>query len=280
MSYLVRYDILWHGGIVMIKLIATDMDGTFLDSDKKFDKEFLSLFYQLKEKGIKFVVASGNQYYRLYQKFVPLSEEMYFIAENGSYIAQGETELYCNVIQPSLVKRIETLVNKTPRIFMVMCGRKGAYILKDYFEYRHELKKYYCAYSFVDSFEEVYDDIMKIALYDPQNHIKELLDDFQAQLPEELKVVTSGNEWMDIQNKDINKGIAIQFLQMIYEIKPSECVAFGDQMNDYELLEHVQYSYAMSNAVVQIKDIAYEVIGSNDEQGVIVKIKEILKNDV
>ena len=39
----------------MIKLIATDMDGTFLDSQKKFDPEFLSLFYKLKEKNIKFV---------------------------------------------------------------------------------------------------------------------------------------------------------------------------------------------------------------------------------
>ena len=36
----------------MIKLIATDMDGTFLDSQKKFDPEFLSLFYKLKEKNI------------------------------------------------------------------------------------------------------------------------------------------------------------------------------------------------------------------------------------
>ena len=75
----------------MIKLIATDMDGTFLDSQKKFSPEFIDIFYKLKEKGIKFVIASGNQYYRLYQKFVPISEDMYFIAENGSYIAQGAT---------------------------------------------------------------------------------------------------------------------------------------------------------------------------------------------
>ena len=67
---------------MMIKLIATDMDGTFLDSDKRFDPEFIDIFYKLKEKGIKFVIASGNQYYRLYQKFLPLSEQMYFIGKN------------------------------------------------------------------------------------------------------------------------------------------------------------------------------------------------------
>jgi hypothetical protein len=260
----------------MIKLIATDMDGTFLNSQKQFDKEFIDIFYKLKEKDIKFVIASGNQYYRLYQKFLPLSEYMYFIAENGSYIAQGTKELYCNIINRETVRNIEILVNKTPRIFMVMCGRKGAYILKDYFDYRNEIKKYYCAYSFVDSFEDIDDDIMKIALFDPMFHIKDLVEEFKNGLPDDVKVVTSGNEWMDIQNKNINKGIAISLLQNKYHLSKDECAAFGDQMNDYEMLKEVKYGYAMENAVDVIKEISYEVIGSNDEQGVIKKIKDIL----
>jgi hydroxymethylpyrimidine pyrophosphatase-like HAD family hydrolase len=46
-----------------VKLIAVDMDGTFLDDQKKYNKtKFLSQYQQLKERSIKFVVASGNQY--------------------------------------------------------------------------------------------------------------------------------------------------------------------------------------------------------------------------
>lgn len=49
-----------------IKLIAVDMDGTFLDSRKKFNKErFDALYKRMLEKDIRFVVASGNQYYQL-----------------------------------------------------------------------------------------------------------------------------------------------------------------------------------------------------------------------
>ena len=117
---------------------------------------------------------------------------------------------------------------------------------------------------------------MKIAIYDTQHHIQNIIHDIQSQLPSEVKVVTSGNEWLDIQNKEAHKGLGMQFLQAIYDIEPDECVAFGDQMNDYELLQQVKYGYAMANAVQPIKDIAYEVIASNDEQGVIQKIKEIL----
>lgn len=260
----------------MIKLIATDMDGTFLDSQKKFDKEFIDLFYQLKEKNIKFVIASGNQYYRLYQKFLPLSEQMYFIAENGSYIAEGTNELYCNIIQTKDVENIKQIFLNNPRLIMVLCGRKGAYLLKEHYDIRDEIKKYYCAYSFIDSFDEVDDEIMKIAIYDTEHQIDEIFNSMKNQLPNDVKVVTSGNGWMDIQNKDINKGIAIQFLQNIYDIEASQCAAFGDQMNDYEMLKQVKYAYAMSNAVKAIQDISYEVIGSNDEQSVIQKIKELL----
>ena len=56
-------------------------------------------------------------------------------------------------------------------------------------------------------------------------------------------------------------------------------MAFGDQMNDYEMLQQVKYGYAMSNAVEPVKAIAYEVIGSNDEQSVITKIKEMLEEE-
>lgn len=261
----------------MIKLIATDMDGTFLDSQKKFDKSFIDLFYQMKEKGIKFVIASGNQYYRLYQKFLPLSDQMYFIAENGSYIAKGTKELHCDIIPENTIKDIIHILSRYTRVFMILCGKKGAYILKDYYEYKDEVKKYYCAYSFIDSYDEIQDEIMKVAIYDKEQHIQDLIEDVRQQLPESVKIVTSGNEWMDIQNRHMHKGVGMKFLQEKYQINPEECAAFGDQMNDYEMLKQVKYAYAMSNAVEPIKDIAYEVIGSNDEQAVLKKISDILK---
>lgn len=260
----------------MIRLIATDMDGTFLDSDKKFDKSFIDLFYQMKEKNIKFVIASGNQYYRLYQKFLPLSDQMYFIAENGSYIAKGTTELYCNVIHNQNVQKVLNILSQFDHIFVVLAGKKGAYALKDFFEFKDEVKKYYCAYSFVDSFEEVKDEIMKIAIFDMKQQANQLNEKIKDALPSELKIVTSGNEWVDIQNKDADKGVGIQFLQAVYDIEPGQCACFGDQMNDYEMFKKVKYGYAMSNAVEPIKKIAYEIIGSNDEQAVLKKIQDIV----
>ena len=62
-----------------IKLIAVDMDGTFLDSRKKFNKErFAALYKRMLEKDIRFVVASGNQYYQLRSFFPEIQDEYCF----------------------------------------------------------------------------------------------------------------------------------------------------------------------------------------------------------
>lgn len=263
----------------MIKLIATDMDGTFLNSQKQFDKQFFDIFFKLKEKGIKFVVASGNQYQRLYQKFIPMSSDMIFIAENGSLIADGTKVLYKNTIKKEHVQQICEIFEKLNDCFIILCSQKAAYVKNVHEAYKDVVSTYYCSYEFVESFEDIYDEgIMKIAIYDPKEDIQVFLNKVKDQLPEGVKVVTSGNMWMDIQNKNINKGIALTYVQDLFNISPEESMAFGDQMNDYELLQSVKYSYAMENAVDPIKNIAYAICPNNEEQGVIQTIEDYLKN--
>lgn len=241
----------------MIKLIATDMDGTFLDSSKRFSMEFFDIFAELRKKGIKFVIASGNQYFRLYQKFLPISNEMYFIGENGSYIAKGAKLIATNTLKKEQVQAVIQLVESHPELNMILCGVKSAYCLNEFKHLEPVVRTYYCNYQFVESY-----------------------DDIARGLDKGVKATTSGNEWIDIQNEDINKGVAIKLLQKELNIKPEECMAFGDQMNDYTLLKAVKYSYAMANAVPRIKDIAYGIAKSNDHQGVLEVIKQEVLNEL
>ena len=260
----------------MIKLIATDMDGTFLDSSKRFSMEFFDIFEELRKRKIKFVIASGNQYFRLYQKFLPISNEMYFIGENGSYIAKGANLIATNTLKKEQVQAVIQLVESHPELNMILCGVKSAYCLNEFKHLEPVVRTYYCNYQFVESYDDIDDEIMKIAIYDPNHQIIRYADDIACGLDKGVKATTSGNEWIDIQNEDINKGVAIKLLQRELDIKPEECMAFGDQMNDYTLLKSVKYSYAMANAVPRIKDIAYGIAKSNDHQGVL----EIIKKEV
>ncbi len=76
----------------MVKAIAVDMDGTFLDSKKTYDKlTFEAIFTELRNRDITFIAASGNQYAKL--KSIFGDRNMYFISENGAVIYNGN-ELY------------------------------------------------------------------------------------------------------------------------------------------------------------------------------------------
>lgn len=67
-----------------VKLIAVDMDGTFLSDAKTYNRaRFLAQYAELKARGIRFVVASGNQFYQLQSFFPEIADEIAFVAENG-----------------------------------------------------------------------------------------------------------------------------------------------------------------------------------------------------
>lgn len=262
----------------MIKLIATDMDGTFCDQNKKWSPKFKDIFYQLKEKGILFCAASGRQYMSLYNEFYPMSKDMLFIAENGGYVAYGEECLKAYEIKKDLCLDMLSKLSQIEKLMLIPCGTKGAYTLIKNKCYEHEIKKYYAAYEFINDYNEIDDDIVKIAIYDPEYKITQYLNQINSYMNKELKLVTSGFEWMDITKNDVHKGHGITLFQEKFNLTKDECVAFGDNMNDYELLTNVTYSYAMENAVQPIKDIAYEVIGHHNDYAVVSKIKEILKD--
>lgn len=260
----------------MIRLIATDMDGTFLNSQKEYDKSFFPLFEKMKDNDIKFVIASGNQFYHLYNQMLPISDDLYFIAENGAFITKGKDILYSFSLEHKFIKLITDILENYKEIMPVIAGVKYSYILNRYRQYEETIKKHYDQYLFVDSYEDIDDQILKVSIHDPMHHVGRYVEIIKDLLPDELKIMTSGNEWMDIQHHTIHKGFGMSFLQDYLHISYDESAAFGDQMNDFELLKSVKYGYAMENAIQDIKDIAYEIVLSNDEQGVICKIKDLL----
>ncbi|SEI71102.1 hypothetical protein/sugar-phosphatase [Kandleria vitulina] len=260
-----------------IKLIATDMDGTFLDHNKMFDYEFLSQFYKMQDKGIYFVLASGNQYLRIYHQFIPMSENIYFVADNGAYIAHGPKVLAYHTLTDVQVRHTLKALERYEHLVIMMSGLNGTHLLKKDKKYEHVAKNYYRNLQYYDSFDEVKDKIMKITLFDPKNDIHLFEDEIRSLLDEGITATTAGNEWLDVQPVGVNKGNGIKLLQEKLGVSPDECVAFGDAMNDFSMFKSVTYSYAMKNADDRIKAIAHEVLPyTNEENGVVKKIREIL----
>lgn len=78
-----------------IKMVAVDIDGTFVRSDYTYDvPRFQRIFARMKQAGCHFVVASGNQYYQLRNLFPGYSDELSFVAENGAFVKDKEELLF------------------------------------------------------------------------------------------------------------------------------------------------------------------------------------------
>ena len=264
----------------MIRLIASDMDGTLLNSKKEFDDEFFNILQELLNKEIYFVIASGNQFHHLYNQFLPYSDDLYFISENGSFITKGKKELYSFTMDQYDVQTIYDVLKQYPEIMPVIGGKERSYIPRQYQAFQEEIERHYDEYIFINDLKDITEGVLKFSIHDPQHHIERYVELIKKSLPKHLKIMTSGNEWMDIQHETINKGFGIHFLMNTLHLTKEECAVFGDQMNDYELFQNVHYSYAMKNAIQPLKEIAFQVIDSNDESGVTGKIKEILKGEL
>ena len=260
----------------MIKLIATDMDGTLLNSKKEFPNELFDVIDQLHKQNIKFSVASGRQYYTLLKDFELVKDEMIFICENGALVFDQGENIFCDSLSYESIVQLIEIIRKIEHAYPILCGVKSAYIENSTEAFEKNVAMYYARFERVNDLLEVAknDRICKIAIFDTRdaqtNTYKHL-----ASLSETFKVSLSGHEWVDIMNLSVNKGEAIRLIQKKYDISYEETMAFGDYLNDYEMMKSCYYSYAMKNAHEDLKEICRFEAPSNDENGVIKTIKKI-----
>ncbi len=265
----------------MIKLIVCDMDGTLLNSKKEMPKGMFTCIRELSKEGIYFCAASGRQYYSLAESFAPVKDDMFFIADNGCMVVKGKNDeqIDSHIIPIDFVHQFVKISQQLPHTHVVLSGLKYAYyvdseeeILKNIYPYYHRRKQ-------VDDLLDVDDDIFKIAILN-LNGTADHVYPFYQQFSKEFSVAVSAFEWMDIMPKNIHKGNALISLQEKLNISKSETMAFGDFMNDYEMLKEADYSFAMKNALPQIKQICrFETAFTNEEEGVLKEIERCRQNN-
>ncbi|MBR8535181.1 HAD family hydrolase [Carboxylicivirga sediminis] len=260
----------------MIKMIVSDMDGTLLNSKKQLPNDFAEVYEQITKAGIQFVVASGRQYYTLIDEFAHLDHNIAFVAENGGYIGWNEQT---KVMQPLLMTEIKPLIlaAREAGSNIVLCGKEAAYVENTSSDaFKAELAKYYAKHQLVDDLLRVDDHLLKIAINDFSNIETQVYPLLKARFGHLFQISTSSPIWLDVMPNGINKGRALQFLQQELGISANETMAFGDYLNDYEMLQVAGHSYAMANAHPDIKEVARFSTLSNDESGVLHAIRKSL----
>lgn len=250
-----------------IRLVAVDMDGTLLNSRKELPAGFIP--WVRGHSGIKTVIASGRQYYTLEHDFSSIMDHLIFIAENGALVFEKGKNVYSDVMSGKDISDCLLRLSSVPMATPILCGIRSAYLVEPDEEAKKGALSYYMRYCFTDDLRSVIstDSIVKIAVFFKDHGADGRIGYFDG-LPGSLRTVISGDSWIDISNKSVNKGNAIKAIQRRYGISPEESMAFGDYLNDVEMLQSCENSYCMENGHPDLKAIAKRIAPSNDDDGV------------
>ncbi|GAM57260.1 hydrolase [Vibrio ishigakensis] len=228
-----------------IKFVAVDMDGTLLNENGELPKDFFSVFEQLKHNNILFAAASGRQYYSLRDTFEKVQDEMLFIAENGTFVMHKGEELYSATMPKQEIVEIVNAVRAIPNAYLVLCGKRSAYIETQDPVALEEIQHYYHRCEYVEDVLSIEDDFIKVAVCHFGGTEELVYPTLAPKFAQTHQVVISGRIWLDLMNICASKGDAIKQLQNRFDFTEQQTMSFGDYLNDIEMLKVSYYSYAM-----------------------------------
>lgn len=263
----------------MIRLIASDMDGTLLDENSRIPDGFHILMDELKARGIGFVAASGRQYVNLAECFKEDLHRMICMSNNGALVKISGETIYCRAFNESEISSVLSVGRSLPDGIFIASGIRAAYIEKpvtrNIDHYLEAMPAFFTSLQVIHSFSDVKDDILNFSICDfrgTEKHVYPLFSGFDGRF--DIKV--SGDIWLDISLAGNNKGAGLREIQKYLGVSRSETAAFGDFLNDSEMLMNAKYSFAMDNSHPDLFRHAAFRAPSNRDDGVIRSIRDIL----
>ena len=240
-----------------VRMIATDMDGTLLNSQDQMPRDFFDILDQIHKLGILFVIASGRPYPTLAMQFESCMDKLVFMAENGGCLVNGDHLVHQDILDTDALSYL-----------LGRCRQVPGAIPK-------EIGRYYKKVQYIHDISEIDAPVSKVTVCDfkgAESNSFPALSDVRAP----FKATLAGYMWTDLSLATTNKGRGLTALQKKYDISPDETMVFGDYLNDYEMMKQGYFSYAMANAHPDLKAISNFETLSNDEDGVLYIIRQLI----
>lgn len=281
----------------MYKLITIDIDGTLLNSHGEVSDENKQAIQNALDKNIDVVLASG----RMPEAILPIANEInsnkYLICGNGAviYDVQKDKVIYNNYMSKKKVLEIIEICEKNSMFYNVYTNNSILTKTLNYniLFYHNENKKnpedkkininvINNMYSYIENYDG--NDLLKVTICDSDklifnsiiNKLKTLRDIDVLEIGHmSKKIIKHGTDdleisyyYTEITNKNVNKWSAIEELIKILKITKDEVMAIGDNINDKEMIQNAGIGIVTGNGSPLMKEIADEIVVTNDESGV------------
>ncbi|UUV19578.1 Cof-type HAD-IIB family hydrolase [Fusobacteria bacterium ZRK30] len=252
----------------MIKAIMLDLDGTLLDNVHKISETNKKVLKKLEDKGVKIFLATGRSFESMRSYHEELNLTTPAICYNGAKIIyhNGSEKEY-----PIKERSLKALI----KIAREHKTHLNLYQHEIWYSenIQNEETEIYKEISGLDPVEKDFDRLDEMfstkALYVGEHEdLLKIEKDIKDKLGESVYTTFSRPFFLEILDGNVNKGTAMKNIMEAENISLSQVIAFGDGLNDKEMLETAGVGVAMDGAFEELKQVADHVTASNDESGV------------
>ncbi len=267
-----------------ISCCVFDLDGTLLTSENKISDIDKTTLKKLSNDGVKIIIATGRAHLQIYEYVHELGISDPCITCNGGQIINIlkqeiihrdfiRKEDVLNILSVARHENIDFLIYTPDYVY----HSPGSERIKFFEKYNKTAPKEFKIPILPESeypSKSGYNDVLKILIHADTKRLQEFEKRFNTK--NTLTIVSSGKNLIDIMRENTTKGNGIRILCNNLGIPIDEVVAFGDSMNDEDMLKTAGFSVAMGNAIPEIKNICDYVTLTNDEDGITHAIEHII----
>lgn len=288
----------------MIKVIASDMDGTLLNSRHEICSENINAIKMAEDKGIKFVIVTGREYESVKPIINANELRCQCILMNGAEYRDEDGNILesININKERFIQIVDILKNDGGSILLftndgiyTTTNKEDAFnaVVKEIqtFEvevsYEEALEKAKTHPRFtklkyiedINKFSESGIEVRKILTF---NDDLDKVVERKKQLSDigDLAVSSSFYNNIEITNISAQKGIILGKYADKNGIPRDEIMVLGDSFNDYSMFTEFNLSFAMGNAIPEIKEVAKYITDTNDNAGVAKAIYNAIENNL
>ncbi|OOM80412.1 sugar-phosphatase [Clostridium sp. BL-8] len=269
----------------MYKLIALDMDGTLLTTDKRVSEKNKAAIKEAEAKGVKIVLASGRPLIgitKYLNELDLLKDDDYVLSFNGGLVQNTKTQKVVSEL-PLKGKDLKNIykISKELNINIHAFSAKDGLITPKISQYTEHEADINGIEINIRDFNEIDDeeDIIKVMMIDPQEILDPAIKKLPAELYEKYSVFKSAPFFLEFTNKEVDKGLGLKKLGEYLGIKKEEIIACGDAGNDLSMVKYAGLGVAMENATKEVKEVANFITTSNDEDGIANVIEKFILNE-
>ncbi|MBD1557488.1 HAD family hydrolase [Vibrio sp. S9_S30] len=254
----------------MYQAVVSDLDGTLLNSQGALSRETIRVLEEFHHDGVVVMVATGRFDTDARRVLTELSFNPVIVSCNGAMIKGGESHPLFTQCLPKVLS--QSLLNRAVDLpfHITVFSEKGWHMVEEnpFFEDYIAQSGLTCDYTTEDEIKNI--EALKILLQGSEEQVNHyctiLKDEFGAQ----TNICKSSPNTLDIVMKGLSKAEAIKHFLSKKGIDMVNVVAFGDAMNDLEMLQQAGEGVVMGNAMDElVKALPHcTITRSNDDNGV------------